>query len=1194
MAVLNRLLISSAERLDLPDFLSIDSYAAGDWKYFIKSLIGGSNSYILKGFDVIDPGQSIGSTNIAIKVADSALYHSSSNTSSFFYGLEEGNVLAQPLVPELRKNAINYIYITLSTVDTTQDTRSFWDPDKEGGAGGEFTQDVNTASTIIVNINTSVSTFPEGTTPVCKVVMSEFIEEITDCRDLMFRLAQGGMQPNSYGRYSFKELPTASYARLEPSLSISNPLNPNPFQGGDKNIATFKEWMDVVMTKLLELSGTSYWYEDTSLFNMINMFSDLAMTSVRSKGTWLHSSTIPGNLAWSEDFVIQSLNSNKDYIVRAGNVTLNNNELLYMNVQRDLPINNIGYQVKWFNSVNHVNGSVGAFANLKKGDWVKKTSDKVNLYLRVEEFYLAPNKGGGITTPSNAQSIKLSGLYGGETATSEAIYCKGSYLASELTIADRSASQVTDTGGNVVWLAFRSDTIMKISSIYATLLTLNVESKDGIRAKVTCTNNDQTATNEHMLSDGESITISSSTNFNGTYVIEKESDSVFYINVSVAATETVNGYYGIATTTTRSTSDGYLLESSSHCFETGSKVAISGTSSSWDGSRTIFARNATSFSFPLSLSIAPVSIGLATAAKVYIKTEIGSLRILQGETKYVGEAETENIQQFIGMSSLTQTHPIYNISGAHSMLNGSENYNSNENDSLTSRVSKLTAMMADKSQDRNIKFAPVFDACINTTSGSDKVLSFIADSGTPILYIAVTSSYSSASLSLSGNITLANNTAAYFTLDRNNTFNIDLSDLIVVAIDSVPLNENVVVVAYRVNDIVCLWDNKQILDGYNESLTSITSRTLLPNIGAYTNTSLNSILALIDVDSVGLLAEIDKNDINFDGSTFTWSNALRITRPVYGSHVISAGSLSPLVDGDIVYTKLYNPVKLTSNGNLAGQVQVQDPSWFVDNDMVLIGDNNSVKVSGFLFGNPVGSTLTIDDGLGTPIDLSAYTVNNDAWILKINSSMYKSQPNVGDLKPEIISSTINKFFIVGYKRGNSLYLTNGLSIQKEWIYEEATLLLADVMPGDVITLPLDSKNGDAIKYYNNFSGQLEVTLNGETLNSDSVTFTSFTPTSYNIVTGQLLLPNAANLTNVRISSYFIDSSNNEFPILGGINNTNGNKCVYLDTGLTVDTSSICYIRDADFKEVGSVGDLVNGIISRRYMYSGDIVKFRVL
>ena len=44
MAVLGRLLLSSAERLDLPDLLSIDSYTAGDFKFLLKGL---TNPFIL-------------------------------------------------------------------------------------------------------------------------------------------------------------------------------------------------------------------------------------------------------------------------------------------------------------------------------------------------------------------------------------------------------------------------------------------------------------------------------------------------------------------------------------------------------------------------------------------------------------------------------------------------------------------------------------------------------------------------------------------------------------------------------------------------------------------------------------------------------------------------------------------------------------------------------------------------------------------------------------------------------------------------------------------------------------------------------------------------------------------------------------------------------------------------------------------
>ena len=166
MAVLGRLLLSSAERLDLPDVLSIDSYAQGDFKYLMKSFVGSTRPYVLAGFDVINPGEAIGTQNVSIRVYDSVVYYPQSLAGPFFHGLEEGNTLSAPLVPELKKNTTNYVYLTLDTVEAAKDTRAFWDPDKEGGVGGEFTQDVNTQSALVAAINVSTSSFPEGTVPL--------------------------------------------------------------------------------------------------------------------------------------------------------------------------------------------------------------------------------------------------------------------------------------------------------------------------------------------------------------------------------------------------------------------------------------------------------------------------------------------------------------------------------------------------------------------------------------------------------------------------------------------------------------------------------------------------------------------------------------------------------------------------------------------------------------------------------------------------------------------------------------------------------------------------------------------------------------------------------------------------------------------------------------------------------------------
>jgi len=63
---------------------------AGDWKYFINGLVGPSKPYILKGFDVIDPQNAIGTQSCSIRVADSIVMYPGSNAGPFYHGLSEG------------------------------------------------------------------------------------------------------------------------------------------------------------------------------------------------------------------------------------------------------------------------------------------------------------------------------------------------------------------------------------------------------------------------------------------------------------------------------------------------------------------------------------------------------------------------------------------------------------------------------------------------------------------------------------------------------------------------------------------------------------------------------------------------------------------------------------------------------------------------------------------------------------------------------------------------------------------------------------------------------------------------------------------------------------------------------------------------------------------------------------------------
>lgn len=739
MAVLGRLLVSSAERLDLPDLLSIDSYTQGDFKYLMKSFVGDDNPFILKGFEVINPGSSIGGQNISIQIHDSVVYFPGSLAGPFFHGLEEGNPQAEPLVPELRKNTTNYVYLTLTTVDTSEDTRGFWDPDKDAGEGGEFTQDVNTSTILSVDVNVSAASFPENTLPICKVVVgANFIESIEDCRDMMWRLGSGGLNPNPLNRFNWRDEPNSTYNRSEPNTIMTNALDPNPFQGGDKNIETLKEWMDAIMTKLAELGGTAYWYEDTSTFSIVNIFRDSLTTSIKSKGVWSNSSVTPGLLTWTEDIVMQSVVDNRDVIIRSGSANLDNDQVLYTIQERDLAVNDGSSPIVWFNGQDYANGTIGTFENLTIGDWVRPGND-ASKYVRVEGFYFGTALSGGTGAPAAAaQSIKLSEVFTGQSGSAQSVYVKGIYSGGDLLVSDRDAAALSSSGGNINWLAMRSDTILNIDNIVGTELTnVDITDHDGSKAIVTSI--------AHGLQDKQRINIANSVaGFDGEYLIEVLTDDTFSIDLSVAAIPDELGVasvvYATVTTANRLSTGGIQLESSTHGLGVDQLVTIAGNNVIHDGVKNAFPLTDNTFTIPVTAASALVSGGTANSVNIYVRTNIGPENLEQGEIRQINEGTSDNLLDFIGMQDQSQTHPIFSILPTYNTLHGFENYNSDKTDNVTQRLSKLTAMMADKAQDKTIQILENYDFLVNTTNGANQDITIVKNStnGNEVLEVNLT------------------------------------------------------------------------------------------------------------------------------------------------------------------------------------------------------------------------------------------------------------------------------------------------------------------------------------------------------------------------------------------------------------------------------------------------------------------------
>lgn len=809
MAVLGRLLISSAERLDLPDVLAIDSYAAGDFKYLLKGLVNDTKPYILKGFDVIDPANAIGTQSCSIRIADSSVFYPGSNAGPFFYGLPEGDPNAQPLVPELRKNAVNYVYLTFTTFNTSTDSRAFWDPDKDGGAGGEFTQDVNTESVLTCQVNVSVGAFPANTIPVAKITVGAVvITAIEDARDMLFRLGSGGINPDPYAGYNWRALPNSSYEREEPP-TVMQAGGVNPFEGADKNILSLKEWMDAVMSKLRELGGTIYWYEDSSTFSIVNTFIDALATTFKSKGMWMHDGSTPGLVTWTEDINIKLASDPRTYILRAGNITLADEQVAYLDLIRNQPINTTDSVVAWTNGqsyVNTVGGSVGLFQNLTKGDWIKRASDPNQNFTRVEEFYDSVNAAGSPTTAALAKSIRLSSNYNGPTVNDRGRYDRGVYTAADVVVSDRNQAAIAAAGGDFSWLVLRSDTIENIGSISSVSFSVSVATGDGSKALVTASG--------HGLVDNQRITIAGTANYNGTYQVEVADVNTFYIPTAVttAGPQVGTGSYATVTTAARDNGHGLQLESANHGFATDEIVQIAGTTN-YNGSYAVYVIDSTHFQIAVPTSHATETAGTATLARVLVRSELGAISLIQGQSGAIGDVLAQNIKLFLGMTSDNQVYPDYNVPSGYNTLAGTENFNSQVTDNVTTRLSRLTAMMADKAQDKTVKYlANNLVSIANTTNGAAQEITFSPSGAT--LTILQPGSPGNATVTLpstSPGISLLANQSAYVQIDRNAATTPTIQ---VVNTASLVIDENTFVIATRLTgSTVWSWDGTTFASG---------------------------------------------------------------------------------------------------------------------------------------------------------------------------------------------------------------------------------------------------------------------------------------------------------------------------------------------------------------------------------------------
>lgn len=301
MGVKRRLTGYSGMRVDWPHIRSIESAISFDFDSVLRGMITGLDKpYLIRGFEIRIPDAAVSANSLQVEISDSVILHSTAGESGTIFTIPNGTAAealnsSNPKVVGAFQNGVpNYVGLELVRVT---------DPDSaDQTAGWSEAQKTEFQRTVPIGVildyryvittsgfSTNLPLYVIGVSPTGAT------EYIQNSRDNLFRLGKGGTVPDPFSSFNFgaieNEQDTLSPRR---EWINENPgVNPNPvvvvpgddeaaFRFGDFSIRSLKDWMDAIMTRFKEITGSSYWYTDSTLLGKsINTF-DLWWDSIGS------------------------------------------------------------------------------------------------------------------------------------------------------------------------------------------------------------------------------------------------------------------------------------------------------------------------------------------------------------------------------------------------------------------------------------------------------------------------------------------------------------------------------------------------------------------------------------------------------------------------------------------------------------------------------------------------------------------------------------------------------------------------------------------------------------------------------------------------------------------------------------------------------------------------------------------------
>jgi hypothetical protein len=325
-------------RVDVPNLRALESSISHDFDVNLGKIVSGQTSLVVKGLTInISTAAGNPASSLVLTTAGALVMHFSATEAGTMLEIPDSqpadalNTSNSKVQGGFSASALNYIGIDfLRSADATTDDQVEF---LAANTGAEVPRTVPTARILSYVIIISQTPFSLSSN-VCPVAIvqtdsSNNVTAVTDCRSLFGRLATGSDVPNT----SFK-FPWTS--RAENPVYAPPTSTVDPFSGGDKSIASLKDWMNATMSMIWEAKSGQYWYSQTVRDGVKLAMANTSVFATNDNFYWLWGGS-SGTLKWQGLSIIFE-NSTQYYNTIANNsvtgVTLTAGQCLYVDINR--------------------------------------------------------------------------------------------------------------------------------------------------------------------------------------------------------------------------------------------------------------------------------------------------------------------------------------------------------------------------------------------------------------------------------------------------------------------------------------------------------------------------------------------------------------------------------------------------------------------------------------------------------------------------------------------------------------------------------------------------------------------------------------------------------------------------------------------------------------------------------------------